>query len=164
VKTIHPDGFVLPNFSGRLTPLALTVAERLAERIQDRLDGMKAQDDMSEIYGLFGMASMFSAYAEGTLSDSQMYSFMSRMAIMKTPSPVQRLETLTPLDIKDTVRNLMNENTDAYENTRKLAEERREQIRARLKTDGTLMLLKEDKQIDNKDEPDEIRKLRELNG
>ena len=161
MKTIHPDGFILPNFSSRLSPLALTVADRLAERIQDRLDNMKSPDDMSEIYGLFGMASMFSAYGEGELSDSQVYSFMSRMAIMKTPAPIQRLETLTPLDIKDTVRNLMSENTDAYENTRKLAEERREQIRARLKTDGTLMLLKEDKKIDNKDEPDEIRKLRQ---
>ena len=157
---MHPD-FILPNFSSRLSPLALTVADRLAERIQDRLDNMKSPDDMSEIYGLFGMASMFSSYAEGTLTDSQMYSFMSRMAIMKTPAPIQRLETLTPLDIKDTVRALMNENTDAYENTRKLAEERREQIRARLKTDGTLMLLKEDKKIDNKDEPDEIRSLRQ---
>jgi hypothetical protein len=160
MKTYNPS-LILPDFRSRLSPLALMIADKLQERITEKLENLTPKDDISEVYGDFAMASMFSEYGEGNMSESQVYAFMSRMAISKTPAPVQKTETLTTINIKETLRELMAENVDAFTTTQELADKRRIEIMERLKADNKLMLMKDDKIEVSGDEPEEIRRLRD---
>jgi hypothetical protein len=86
---------------------------------------------------------------------------MRTLAEKKTPAPTAKTENVTYFQMKEGLAEIINNNPDALERTNKIADEQRMRIQQKLHTDNLLMLRKPDKEDVSKDEPDEIRKLRE---
>ena len=157
-EKIYPEHIVTP-YSKQMG----RIADAIAQKTEEALDA--GDKPLSELAGDLSMATILKQVADGDASEGASYSFLSRMAITKTASPVQKTENKN-LNFIKSINEIIKNNPDALSSTLTAAEKARALVIEKHGTDNILRLNPSHDDINkNKgDEPDEISNIRNANG
>ena len=153
-EKIYPEHIVTP-YSEQMG----RIADAIAKKTEESLDSN--DKPLSELAGDLSMATILKQVADGDVSEGASYSFLSRMAITKTASPIQKTENKN-LNFTKSINEIIKNNPDALSNTVSAAEKARALVIEKHGTDNILRLNPSHDDINkNKgDEPDEITNVR----
>jgi len=136
----------------------------LAKRVFE--DISSSNMDTLEEAGRASLGILLQLYADGAMQPEAAMKFLNTLAEKKTPPPIQRIQQKTETDMRILISDAVGDNPDKLAATIALANQRKEEIKAKLKIGDSLMLdapLEDEEESQQEDyileDDPEIRKL-----